>query len=94
MSKDRKVRKEPSINHHLRREGKLMLWLLLGVPVVLVALAALVAPYVLNHLNAPSHSETAMSEKLSARSSHDHPLDTPDVSPPSKSHIDRQEHPP
>ena len=91
MSKDRK---EPSINHHLRREGKLMLWLLLGVPVALVALAAWLGPYLLNHLNASSHSETVTTEKLSARSGHDLPLDTPDVSPSSKSHRDRPGHPP
>ena len=43
MSEERKA---PHINQHFRREGKLMLWWLLGVPVVLVALAALLAPYV------------------------------------------------
>lgn len=60
MSK--KFGEAPSINRHFQREGKLMLWWLLGVPVVLIALAALVAPYVLNHLNASSHSESAMTE--------------------------------
>ena len=59
MSEERKA---PHINQHFRREGKLMLWWLLGVPVVLVALAALLAPYVLNHLKTSSHSESAMTE--------------------------------
>jgi hypothetical protein len=40
-----------------------MLWLMLGVPVALVALAAWLGPYLLNHLNASSHSETAMTEQ-------------------------------
>ncbi|MEJ5151973.1 DUF4240 domain-containing protein [Comamonas sp. MYb396] len=59
MSEERKA---PHINQHFRREGKLMLWWLLGVPVVLVALAGLVAPYVLKHLKTSSHSESAMTE--------------------------------
>lgn len=59
MSEERKA---PHINQHLRREGKLMLWWLLGVPLVLLALAGLVAPYVLNHLKASPDSESAMTE--------------------------------
>lgn len=61
MSK--KLGEAPSINRHFRREGKLMLWWLLGVPVVLIALAALVAPYLLNRLNTASQSKTAMTEQ-------------------------------
>lgn len=59
MSEERKA---PHINQHFRREGKLMLWWLLGGPVILVALAALLAPYVLNHLKASPKSESAMTE--------------------------------
>ena len=39
-----------SINHHFRRETKLMLWWLLGVPAVLLALAFLLGPYILDAL--------------------------------------------
>ena len=55
-------RKPPRISQHLRREGKLMLWWLLGVPVVLMTLAALLAPYVLNHLKTSPDSESAMTD--------------------------------
>ena len=53
-----------SINHHFRRENKLMLWWCIGIPVVLVALAGLLGPYVLKALNTPPNTPNAMTEQL------------------------------
>jgi hypothetical protein len=52
-----------SINHHFRRETKLMLWWLIGIPVVLVALGALLGPKLMNAHNAAATNASAMSEQ-------------------------------
>ena len=57
-------RDKDSINHHFLRENKLMLWWCIGVPVVLVALAGLLGPYVLKALNTPPNTPNAMTEQL------------------------------
>lgn len=46
-----KDKKTPGINHHFRRESKIMLWWLLGAPVVLLIAGLLVTPIVLWLLN-------------------------------------------
>ncbi|MBB6579691.1 hypothetical protein HNP33_003807 [Comamonas odontotermitis] len=58
-----KDKKTPGINHHFRRESKIMLWWLLGIPLVLVALVFCIGPYLLNILNAPPRSATSMTEQ-------------------------------
>lgn len=40
--------KSQSINHHFKREGRLMIWIVVGVPVVLVLGALLIGPVLLN----------------------------------------------
>ena len=52
-----------SINHHLRREHKLMLWWALGIPAALIALGFLLGPYLLNTFATPSNSPNAMTEQ-------------------------------
>ena len=49
----------PDINHHFRRESKLMVGWLIGIPLCLVLLAGLLGPYLL----APSNPTKAMTEQ-------------------------------
>jgi len=43
--------KSQSINHHFKREGRLMIWVVVGVPVVLLLGALLLGPALLNLIN-------------------------------------------
>ncbi|MGF6212176.1 hypothetical protein [Comamonas sp. 4034] len=49
-----KDKKDPGIHHHFRRESKIMLWWLVGIPVVLLIAGLLVTPVVLWFLNRAS----------------------------------------
>lgn len=40
--------KPQSVNHHFKREGRLMVWIVVGVPLVLFVGALLLGPVLLN----------------------------------------------